>query len=228
MIFNDRFKNVLMPTILVHSEPLKRVSNFKYLGCILIDDLYEGADMERAMLAFNKSFGIFFRKFYALDVEPFLNLFQSFCTSFYGADLWVNRIKSLNVFKKLSVSYFIASKKIVGCTKYFSNHLVCNFLSTMTFEHFINVKCFKFFRRLCINNSSCFNRVQPYFKRHSNFRIFLENIFLNKYDVRDILENDFDAILARVSFIQNREPSSFYVPHYFMNQLLLITTLCLF
>ena len=65
-----------------------------------------------------------------------------------------------------------------------------------------------------------FNRVQPYFKRHSNFRIFLENIFLNKYDVRDILENDFDAILASVSFIQNREPSSFYVPHYFMNQLL--------
>ena len=36
--------------------------------------------------------------------------------------------------------------------------------------------------------------------------------------MRDILENDFDAILARVSFIQNREP--FYVPHYFMNQLL--------
>ena len=62
MIFNDRFKYVLMPTILVHGEPLKRVSNFKYLGCILIDDLYDGADMERAMSAFNKSFGIFFQK----------------------------------------------------------------------------------------------------------------------------------------------------------------------
>ena len=98
MIFNDRFKNVLMPTILVHGEPLKRVSNFNYLGCILIDDLCDGADMERAMSAFNKSFGILFRKFYAFDVEPFLNLFQSFCTSFYGADLWVNRKKSNNVF----------------------------------------------------------------------------------------------------------------------------------
>ena len=31
MIFNDRFKNVFIPTILVHGEPLKRVSNFKYL-----------------------------------------------------------------------------------------------------------------------------------------------------------------------------------------------------
>ena len=65
----------------------------------------------RAMSAFNKSFGILFRKFYALDVEPFYNLFQSFCTSFYGADLWVNRKKSLNVFKKLSVSYHIPSFK---------------------------------------------------------------------------------------------------------------------
>ena len=154
MIFNDRFKNVFMPSILVHGEPLKRVSNFKYLGCILTDDLCGGADTERAMSAFNKSFGILFRKFYALDVEPFYNLFQSFCTSFYGADLWVNRKKSFNVFKKLSVSYHIALKKIVGCPKYFSNHLVCNFLSTRTFEHFINVKCFKFFRRMCINNNS--------------------------------------------------------------------------
>ena len=93
MIFNDRFKNVFMPTILVHGEPLKRVSIFKYIGCILTDDLCDGADMERAMSAFNRRFGILFRKFYALDVEPFNNLFQSFCTSFYGADLWVNRKK---------------------------------------------------------------------------------------------------------------------------------------
>ena len=56
MIFNDRFKNVFMPTILVHGEPLKRVSNFKYLECILTDDLCDGAVIERAMAAFNKSF----------------------------------------------------------------------------------------------------------------------------------------------------------------------------
>ena len=74
-----------MPTILVHGTPLNRVSNFKYLGCILTDDLCDG-DMERAMSAFNKGFGILFRKFYVVDVEPFFNLFQFqfFRTSFYG------------------------------------------------------------------------------------------------------------------------------------------------
>ena len=47
--------------------------------------------------------------------------------------------------------------------------------------------------------------------------LLLENIFFEKYDVRDIYMMLFT--LARVSFIQNREPSSFYVPHYIMNQL---------
>ena len=109
--------------------------------------VYVTVHIWRELSAFNKSFGILFRKFYALNVEPFFNLFQSFCTSFYGANLWVNRKKFLNVFKNLSVSYHIALKK------------------------------------------------------------------MDEYDVRNILENDFDAILARVSFIQNREPSSFYVAY---------------
>ena len=62
MIFNDRFKNVYMPRILVHGEPLNRVSNFKYLGCILTDDLSDGADMERAMSVFLQQFWNFIQK----------------------------------------------------------------------------------------------------------------------------------------------------------------------
>ena len=40
------------------------------------------------------------------------------------------------------------------------------------------------------------------------FKEILESIFSCKYNVRDILDNDIDAILSRVFFIQNREPSS--------------------
>ena len=39
----------------------------------------------------------------------------------------------------------------------------------------------------------------------------LESIFSCKYNVRDVLDNDTDAILSRVLYIQNREPSSMYV-----------------
>ena len=50
----------------------------------------------------------------------------------------------------------------------------------------------------------------------SYFKENLESIFSCKYD---ILDNDTDAILSRVLYIQNREPSSMYVPTLFMNDL---------
>ena len=45
----------------------------------------------------------------------------------------------------------------------------------------------------------------------SYFKEILESIFSCKCNVRDILDNDIDAILSKVNFIQNREPSSMYV-----------------
>ena len=146
-------------------------------------------------------------------------LFQSFCTSFYGAELWVNRLRANANFKKLSVSYHAALKKILGFPKYFSNHLVCAILNTFTFEHFVNFKCLMFFKRLISNDSPCFMRVKNYFMEKSYFKENLESIFSCKYNVRDILDNDTDAILSRVLYIQNREPSSMYVPAVFMNDL---------
>ena len=67
----------------------------------------------------------------------------------------MNRKKSLNLFKKLSVS-FINLRKIVGCPKYFSNHFGLklfkhnDFLSTLM----LSVSNFLVF--------SCSNRVQSY------------------------------------------------------------------
>ena len=34
---------------------------------------------------------------------------------------------------------------------------------------------------------------------------------VNKYNLSNILDNDFDAIVSRISFIQDREPTSMYV-----------------
>ena len=54
-------------------------------------------------------------------------------------------------------------------------------------------------------------RVRNYFMEKSYFKENLESIFNCKYNVRDVLDNDTDAILSRVLYIQNREPSSMYV-----------------
>ena len=39
----------------------------------------------------------------------------------------------------------------------------------------------------------------------------IDEMCLNKYNLSNILDNDFDAIVSRKSFIQDREPTSMYV-----------------
>ena len=49
--------------------------------------------------------------------------------------------------------------------------------------------------------------------------LWKNHIFREKNNVRDALDNDVDAILSRIVYIQNREPSSMYVLAFLMNDL---------
>ena len=148
------------------------------------------------------------RKFY-------FPLFQSHCTSFYGAELWMDRKGSNRNFKYLAVSYHAALKKILKLPKHFSNHLACKMLGVMTFEHMINFKCLKFFNWLVVNDSLCFSSFKYHFIHNSYMKRQLDKLFLDTYDIVNILENDKDALVSRIFFIQDREPASFYIPTYF-------------
>ena len=66
---------------------------------------------------------------------------------------------------------------------------------------------------LCLNErfSECFIHHRNYFLNFSNFKYIVENIFLVKYNIPDILDNDVDAIISRLFFIQNREPTSWFL-----------------
>ena len=83
MIFNNRSKIDCSPLLNIDSKNLKSVS-FNYLGCILTENMCEASDMEKCMAAFNKSFGVLFRKFYSLDIDPFFSLLQCFLQVFMG------------------------------------------------------------------------------------------------------------------------------------------------
>ena len=91
--FYDKFNRAYNLVILIEDQHVTRVDSFKYLGCFLTENMCDADDIERSMRSFNKSFGILFRKFYSLDIEPFYSLFSSYCTSFYGSELWVGRTR---------------------------------------------------------------------------------------------------------------------------------------
>ena len=100
----------------MHGSVLSRVFQCKCLGCILTYDLSDELDIEENVKSFTKSFGMLFRKFYSVDSDIMYSLFNSFCASFYGSELWVNLPIHRN-FRQISVSYHNALKKILGLPK---------------------------------------------------------------------------------------------------------------
>ena len=49
-----------------------------------------------------------------------------------------------------------------------------------------------------------------YFLKFSKYFTFISNNFWKDYEIINLLDNDLDAVHARIKFVQNHEPSSFY------------------
>ena len=106
------------------------------------------------------------------------------------------------ILKEFSIAYHAILKKILKIPKYFSNHYTCLKLNTLCFDHLMNFKCARFLHWLKNSRSPCFYRHKLYFLNFSFFRYYVDNVWRNKYDVENVLENDLDALLSRIIFVQ--------------------------
>ena len=148
------------------------------------------------------------RKFSSVDMRIKLQLFESLCMSFYGLEIIVWRKNCSAALRKLSVAYHYALKRLLGFPKHSSNHYVCAILDKLTFTHFLNYKSVKFLFWLESCESPCFAVRKRYMIKHSMFAGAISDIWYKEYDIINPLENDIDALLSRMFFIQRREPSS--------------------
>ena len=112
-IFNDKKYVSANLSFYMHGSVLSKVFQYKYLGCILTPDLCDELDIGKNVKSYTKSFGVSFRKFYSVDSDILYSLFNSFCASFYGSELWANFPIHRN-FRQISFSYHNALKKILG------------------------------------------------------------------------------------------------------------------
>ena len=53
-------------------------------------------------------------------------------------------------------------------------------------------------------------RHKTYFMRMSRFRTTIEAIASRDYSFGDMIDNDYDAIIARIMYVQNSEESSLF------------------
>ena len=134
-----------------------------------------------------------------------LYLFKSYCLQIYGADLWLDYKGALGVLKQFAVGYHGAIKKLLGLSSHESNHYACQEARMLIFKHFVNKARLCTSMRLFSTPCSYFMKILPFLRISSVIRSKIEEVFEREYDTEYVFENDFDAVLARIIYVQNHE-----------------------
>jgi len=134
----------MIPNFILNGSGVEIVAEFTYLGCILDCNLLEKADLERILKSFNKSVGIFIRKFSNVDMAIKLRLFDTLRMSMYGLELFLNNKHSGDMLRKLGIAYHNSLKRLLGLPKFYSNHHTCSILAKFTYTHMMNHKMLSF------------------------------------------------------------------------------------
>ena len=152
----------------------------------------------------------FYSKFYYANNEILYFLFRSYTTSFYGIELWYNFLENKNVFKKCSIAYHGAIKKLCKMNKWDSNHEACFLSNQQIFNHLLVKRTFRFYLSLINSKSPCLKDFKYYFRFQSVLYSRVRSIFDIVYGVRDIFDNPICAIMSRIDFIERNEERSSY------------------
>ena len=194
-----------MRSFTLEGEPIQFVTTFKYLGSIIQNDLRDNEDIDNTRNKFYKEFNCLLRKFHFVGKDVLLYLFKQYCLQLYGAELWIRDNKSVRNLKQFAIGYHKAIKKILKVSTHESNHYVCQEAGLHTFEHFVNKqKIFaglRFMTNPCdfIIKTSTFLTVSSFLYRD------LYDTLRHTYGLESLLDNDKDALMSRIVYVQNHE-----------------------
>ncbi|XP_013197336.2 uncharacterized protein LOC106140307 [Amyelois transitella] len=120
MVFNVGRKTTDCPQHIatLRGIPLKRVTQFKYLGHIVTEDLSDNLDMERERRALAVRCGVVALRFAKCNAEVKVTLFRAFCQTFYTCSLWVNY--TARAAGALRVQYNNAFRALMGLPRFCS------------------------------------------------------------------------------------------------------------
>ena len=196
-------------SVLIDGCIFNNIDETKYLGAILSSDFKLDHDINRSCFSFLKQYNAVFHRFSFLDKNILSFLIHSHCMSFYGVETWFD-YRNKNIFRGIGVAYHKAVKRLAGMAPWESNHKACELMHFPIFIHFINFKLVTYLFSILHSNSFCLNSLRYYFRYDSFILANVENIFKDQYGVSNILENDLEALLARINFTERNEERTFY------------------
>ena len=199
----------LSSNIYLNGAKLKHVPEFKYLGVFLSINNELAPDIDRVLDSFLRQFNAMNSKFYYCDKNVLFYLFKAYTSSFYGIETWIEKCYDYQL-NRISVAYHKAIKRMCGLGTWDSNHEACHMSGLLLFHHMWAKKQLCFWRNLCYSKSPCISNMKYYFLHRSNLSKRVISLFSENYEV-DVTLNPLCAILARIVYVQNHEPSIFHV-----------------
>ena len=206
IVFNPYRKTAdVLRTFVLGECPVEVVRTIKYLGYEITDTLSNTNDVNCRMRKFYSEFNQILRKFCNVDVSTKLFLFKQYCLQIYGSELWFGPKCCNSNIKQFAVGYHKAIKKILGVSYHESNHYVCQEAGVYTFQNLINSNKIRFMFRLYLKPCNFIKKLWNYLSASSEFFNEVNEIAIKKYGIKDLLENDIDAVQSRIQFVQNHE-----------------------
>ena len=189
----------------VNGHSIEIVNSFKYLGFILSDNLSNNDDITRAKKKFYSEFNLILRKFGFTDKYVKLFLFKQYCLQVYGGELWFGPSKSKVMFRQFEVGYHKAIKKLLNLSSHESNHYACQESNLFTFTHFMNLMKINAAIRFISKPCNFIEKLIHFMKVSSVMINEVLHILKETYDIDSLYDNDFDAIVSRITYVQNHE-----------------------
>ena len=148
-----------------------------------------------------------------LRTKTMLFLFNSFCSPDFGLALW-NSNNSFNrqIYQSFKIAYVKAIKLILRIPHFSSTHFAANKCELLIFKHHTMLNQLRYLCRLNQSKNILIHTYLPFLKSGLFFSHF-NKCFFNSYDVRT-LDNDIQALVARIWFVQRTEPRSRVCPYY--------------
>ena len=216
IIFKANKRTIREPNLYIGQETLRTISEIKYLGVIISDQLTLKLDADRMLNSFLGQFNSFYFKFHFVSSEVLYFLFRTYCTSFYGINTWTEELISNNKIRKISVGFHKAVKRTANMLPWDSNHEACQKVDINIFKHLLIKRILGHFLTLLKSENVIISGLHYYFRYCSQIYRVLSHEFTCNYNVDNFLNNDKDALMSRIDFVERNEPRSHY--NFIINQ----------
>lgn len=170
------------PAVTLSGNKLTWVNQFKYLGHVLDCNLDDSSDMRRIKRSLYYGTNMICALVGHANISILMKLFRSYCTNFYGCELWDTRSVRRS-FRELCVAYHSCVKKLAKLPKSSRNHPLCHALKILPCNMLVASRQLSFYRRLLSSDNAIIQTLLTSDVGHNGIIVTTHMAIRQKYEM---------------------------------------------